>query len=309
MSSSKFGTIVRSLATLVLALIASTSALGYEQIVYYHNDLAGSPIGATDQSGNVVWKESYAPYGQRLRNQDNTNKVWFHGKPADIETGLSYFGARYYDPVIGRFMGPDPAGYDEKNIHSVNRYAYGSNNPYKFRDADGQVVETIIDVVSLGLSIAAFKEDPTIVNGLGLAYDAIATATPFLPAGFGILKNAGRAADALGDAARVADKAGDAARRAVGIGEHAGESIAARSVGRDFNAAERAEINRIGSETGCHTCGAKNPSTKSGNFVPDHQPPSALNPTGTPQRLYPQCINCSREQGLEIARQLQVGGP
>ncbi len=309
MSSSKFGTIVRSLATLVLALIASTSALGYEQIVYYHNDLAGSPIGATDQSGNVVWKESYAPYGQRLRNQDNTNKVWFHGKPADIETGLSYFGARYYDPVIGRFMGPDPAGYDEKNIHSVNRYAYGSNNPYKFRDADGQVVETIIDVVSLGLSIAAFKEDPTIVNGLGLAYDAIATATPFLPAGFGILKNAGRAADALGDAARVADKAGDAARRAVGIGEHAGESIAARSVGRDFNAAERAEINRIGSETGCHTCGAKNPGTKSGNFVPDHQPPSALNPTGTPQRLYPQCINCSREQGLEIARQLQVGGP
>src|SRR6266542_5857817 len=206
MSSSKFGTIVRSLATLVLALIASTSALGYEQIVYYHNDLAGSPIGATDQSGNVVWKESYAPYGQRLRNQDNTNKVWFHGKPADIETGLSYFGARYYDPVIGRFMGPDPARYDEKNIHSVNRYAYGSNNPYAFRDADGQVVETIIDVVSLGLSIAAFKEDPTIVNGLGLAYDAIATATPFLPAGFGILKNAGRAADALGDAARVTEE-------------------------------------------------------------------------------------------------------
>jgi len=99
-----------------------------------------------------------------------------------------------------------------------------------------------------------------------------------------------------------------AARSAVGIGEYAGESIAARSAARDFTAAERAEINRIGSETGCHTCGTTNPGTKSGNFVPDHQPPSALNPSAGHQRLYPHCINCSREQGLEIARQLKVGG-
>ncbi|MGH9928119.1 MAG: hypothetical protein ACREA9_02715, partial [Pyrinomonadaceae bacterium] len=98
-------------------------------------------------------------------------------------------------------------------------------------------------------------------------------------------------------------------RSAVGVGEHAGESIAARSAARDFTAAERAEVNRIGSQTGCHTCGTTNPGTKSGNFVPDHQPASALNPTGGPQRLYPQCINCSREQGLEIARQLSQGTP
>jgi RHS repeat-associated protein len=100
-----------------------------------------------------------------------------------------------------------------------------------------------------------------------------------------------------------------AARAAVGIGEHAGESIAARSAARDFTAAERANINKIGSKTGCHTCGTRTPGTKSGNFVPDHQPPSALNPEGAPQSLYPQCINCSRQQGLDIARQLQDGTP
>lgn len=94
----------------------------------------------------------------------------------------------------------------------------------------------------------------------------------------------------------------------VGPGAHAGESIAARSTARDFSAAERAEINRIGSNTGCHTCGTTSPGTKSGNFVPDHQPPSALNPPGGPQRLYPQCLTCSREQGLEIARMLNSGG-
>ena len=96
-----------------------------------------------------------------------------------------------------------------------------------------------------------------------------------------------------------------AAGRGVRVGQHAGKSIAARSASRDFTEAERAEINRIGSETGCHTCGTTTPGTKSGNFIPDHQPPSALNPTGVPQRLYPQCLECSREQGLKIAEQLR----
>src|SRR6266542_6467346 len=168
MSSSKFGTIVRSLATLVLALIASTSALGYEQIVYYHNDLAGSPIGATDQSSNVVWKESYTPYGQRLRNQDNTNKIWFHGKPADVETGLSYFGARHYDPVIGRFMGPDPAGFTEGNVHSFNRYSYASNNPYRFQDPDGN---TPIDAIFLAYDLGNLAY--AIGNGEGIGAASI----------------------------------------------------------------------------------------------------------------------------------------
>lgn len=100
----------------------------------------------------------------------------------------------------------------------------------------------------------------------------------------------------------------DVAKGTTGLGKHAGESIPARSAARDFTAAERAEVNAIGAKTGCHTCGTTNPGTRSGNFVPDHQPPSALNANGGPQRLYPQCINCSREQGLEIARKLRQGG-
>jgi hypothetical protein len=87
-------------------------------------------------------------------------------------------------------------------------------------------------------------------------------------------------------------------------GPHAGESIpAANGPSRAFTPAERAEINRIGAETGCHRCGVTDPGTKSGNFVPDHQPPNAINPPGGPQDLHPHCIQCSREQGLTIARQ------
>src|SRR5262245_3053835 len=83
----------------------------------------------------------------------------------------------------------------------------------------------------------------------------------------------------------------------IGPGQFASDSIPARGPDRDFTAAERREINRIGSENGCHTCGAKDPRTLRGNFVPDHQPPNAVNPFGRAQRLYPQCIGCSDFQG------------
>jgi hypothetical protein len=91
-------------------------------------------------------------------------------------------------------------------------------------------------------------------------------------------------------------------RVGIGPGPYAGESIPARGPERDFTAAERREINRIGSETGCHTCGTKDPGTRFENFVLDHQPPTAWNPLGLPQRLYPQCLSCSSKQGNWISQ-------
>jgi hypothetical protein len=88
-------------------------------------------------------------------------------------------------------------------------------------------------------------------------------------------------------------------------GPYAGESIPAASTAQKFSTAERAAIDKIGKETGCHTCGATSPGTKSGHFVPDHQPVSSLNSAGAPQRLYPQCIDCIRQQGLDAARELR----
>lgn len=67
-----------------------------------------------------------------------------------------------------------------------------------------------------------------------------------------------------------------------------------------FNDYERREINRIGSETGCHSCGAKGPGTKSGNWIADHQPPGGINWRARPQRLYPHCLTCKKRQGLII---------
>jgi hypothetical protein len=93
-------------------------------------------------------------------------------------------------------MAVDPVDVSADNIHSFNRYAYANNNPYVYVDPDGRAAETALDIISLGLSIAEFNRDPGILTGLGVAYDGLATAVPFLPAGFGIIRGAGRVADA-----------------------------------------------------------------------------------------------------------------
>ncbi|MFT5297693.1 MAG: hypothetical protein ACI9YH_003730 [Colwellia sp.] len=52
-----------------------------------------------------------------------------------------YMQARYYDPVIGRFYSNDPVGYISENpVMSFNRYMYVNNNPYKYTDPDGELL-------------------------------------------------------------------------------------------------------------------------------------------------------------------------
>jgi len=129
---------------LVLAAALAFAGNVFATITYYHNDLVGSPVVATDESGAVVWRESYRPYGERLVNDgaSRANGLWFAGHRQD-SSGLVQMGARYYDPVVGRFYSTDPVLFDDAKVHSFNRYAYANNNPYRFVDPDGR---TPIDV-------------------------------------------------------------------------------------------------------------------------------------------------------------------
>jgi RHS repeat-associated protein len=63
----------------------------------------------------------------------------FTGKERDAETGLDYFGARYFSGAQGRFTTADPlmASAKASNPQTWNRYAYALNNPLKFVDPDG----------------------------------------------------------------------------------------------------------------------------------------------------------------------------
>ncbi len=116
-----------------------------EKYVYYHLDALGSPVAVTDQQGTLLWREDYKPYGDRILNDPAAanNARWYTGHVQDPDTELVYAGARYYDPVIGRFMATDPVAFTEKNRHTFNRYAYANDNPYRYVDPDGEASLTI----------------------------------------------------------------------------------------------------------------------------------------------------------------------
>jgi len=135
-------TLITTMRSLFLGLalaVVSHAASATTTDIYYHNDLAGTPLAATDAGGNPLWRQGYKPYGERLDPKAPAEQQpWFTGKAHVEAAGLSYYGARWYDPQLGRFMGVDPKGFGEENVHSFNRYAYANNNPYRFVDPDGR---------------------------------------------------------------------------------------------------------------------------------------------------------------------------
>ena len=161
-------------ATSAPVTVTITAAPG-ETITFLHNDLAGNPIAATDINGAIVWRESYSPYGDRQKIQaaSSANRQWFGGKPLDSETGLSYYGARYYDPFLGRFMGIDAVGFSEGNIHSFNRCAYGNNNPYRFIDPDGRPPFEMYDPANGGRVPSAAEQFRPYGEAMGRAIEQV----------------------------------------------------------------------------------------------------------------------------------------
>lgn len=70
---------------------------------------------------------------------------------------LVYMGARYYNPLSGRILSIDPKEADPSDLHSLNRYAYGNNNPYRYVDPDGHTPVDLaffaVDAVRLGVAL------------------------------------------------------------------------------------------------------------------------------------------------------------
>ena len=131
-------------AALVTLLPVGVSA---QVVEYYHLDLIGNVRAVTNQATVVVERHDYQPFGEEWNPQPGAQPKRFTGKERDAETGLDYFGARYYGSKIGRFTTIDPVmdrGIALADPQQWNRYAYGRNNALRYVDPDGrQVAEAI----------------------------------------------------------------------------------------------------------------------------------------------------------------------
>ena len=103
----------------------------------------------------------YFAYGLTRSGSVPTDKL-FTGQRLD-DTGMYYYGARYYDPTIGRFISPDTIVQNPANTQSLNRYSYVLNNPLKYNDPSGQVYENDDywqDVADRALSLLGHDQNP-----------------------------------------------------------------------------------------------------------------------------------------------------
>ncbi|WP_408956503.1 RHS repeat domain-containing protein [Natroniella sp. ANB-PHB2] len=102
------------------------------QLRYVVNDILGSTSVVTDEEGSELVRYKYAPFGNLIRSEGEINDSYrFTGKEFDGTTGLYYYGARFYDPELGRFITEDPAQ------DGWNWFVYTANNPLKYVDPDG----------------------------------------------------------------------------------------------------------------------------------------------------------------------------
>jgi RHS repeat-associated protein len=149
--------------------------------VYLSVDALGSTRLVTDASGNPTEQYDYAPFGEELTQgidgriaPYSTNQYpttpdavteKFTSKERDAETGLDYFGARYFSAAQGRFTSPDwsasPAAVPYADLgdpQTLNLYAYVRNNPLSHADADGHCLYSggnCLDYLIGGLKAAA----------------------------------------------------------------------------------------------------------------------------------------------------------
>jgi RHS repeat-associated protein len=122
-------------------------------VFYYFSDHLKTASVITDSVGNIKAESDYYRWGGELQFvANNSNHYKFTGKERDSESGLDYFGARYYSNGLGRFISADwsatpvPVPYaDFGDPQSLNLYTYVRNIPTVRVDADGHCCDNPFD--------------------------------------------------------------------------------------------------------------------------------------------------------------------
>ncbi len=206
---------------LLAALILSGPARADDVVETVITDALGNIRVITGDKGNILERHDYLPFGEECLTGPCASNPGaragqprkFTGKERDAETGLDYFGARYYASKIGRFTTVDPVYTIQESLvdpQRWNRYAYARNNPLRFVDPDGRAIDVLVDVGSIGYDLfdigrSAYRGES--VSGtqlLALGGDVVGAVIPFAT-GIGAAIRAGSKVEHAVDAARAGD--------------------------------------------------------------------------------------------------------
>ncbi|MFL5800699.1 MAG: polymorphic toxin-type HINT domain-containing protein [Roseiflexaceae bacterium] len=183
-------------------------------VTYLHTDHIGTISLATSSAG-VGSVQHYYPWGtQRGGDTITQTSLDFTGQRRD-DTGLLYYHARFYDPLLGRFLSSDSKSPNLNNPQDLNHYSYVLNNPVRFNDPSGRCIPFIGDCRPIwetggGLNVHDFQQySAGVVEGmgsLGAAVASLAMPETWQAAGQAL---EGAIADPKGTALAMADAAVD----------------------------------------------------------------------------------------------------
>ncbi len=218
---------------------------------YYHADHLGSSSVVTDKDGKFYEQIEYFPYGEtwvhnKATAEQESTPYKFTSKELDPETGLYYFGARYYDGKLSRWTAADPAlekyfpegpddfddshDYYYKNQHdnssklkgmggvyntiNLDLYHYAGQNPVKLVDPDGNAIDIIADIGFIAYDIYVLAKDggyKDSTNWAALGGDVVGAVVPGLT-GVGTGIRAVKTIDKAVNVAQAVDKGTDTKR-------------------------------------------------------------------------------------------------
>lgn len=140
---------MKSFVMLILLICTSVNA---GDVTYIYTDPQGTPLLETDSTGKIIGSYDYRPYGSQILGTAQSGPG-YTGHVNDPDTNLIYMQARYYDPVVGRFLSIDPDPVRPGEIHGHNRYVYAQNAPLSHTDPSGRCIEDFC----IGEAILAFE--------------------------------------------------------------------------------------------------------------------------------------------------------
>lgn len=152
---------------------------------YYKKNIQNDVIGIFNDEGEEVVSYLYDAWGNIKKiigdkRIGKLNTIRYKSYMYDEETGFYYLGNRYYVPKYYRMLNCDQYIFQQK----PNLYSYALNNPVMYMDPSGNVVETVIDIASLGWSFIDLIKDPSWINLGFLAWDIAAVFVPFVPGSY-----------------------------------------------------------------------------------------------------------------------------